>query len=167
MRKGSLAFCVVLLLTMATFPQQLTQPDREKGLHYLQQTENGVMAAMRGPSEAQMKFTPAPDRWSVAEPLEHISLAEDFILQKVRVRIMKAPAGATNRDTTKADAMVLATIPDRRHKAQAPGALIPDAGSAPAGCRQPAGAAAGCVRMAAVYRCAQRASHKTDAGRQG
>jgi hypothetical protein len=48
-----------------------------KGVQYLEQTRDGVVAAVKGLSGAQMKFKPAPDRWSVAEILEHIALAEN------------------------------------------------------------------------------------------
>jgi len=116
---------VVLVLASTGFSQTLTQADRDKGVQYLEQTRDGVAAAVKGLSEDQLKFKPAPDRWSVAETLEHIALAEDFIFQNVTDKIMKAPAGAADRDTAKADAGVLAMIPDRSHKAQAPPPLVP------------------------------------------
>ena len=125
MRRVSLHFCALLLLGAVAFSQALTQADREKGVQYLEQTRDGVVEATKGLSDAQMKFKPAPDRWSVAETLEHIALAEDFLMQNVTEKIMKAPAGAADRDTAKIDAMVLAMIPDRSHKAQAPPELVP------------------------------------------
>jgi len=131
MKRASQLLCVLLLLATA-FAQQLTQADREKGAAYLQQTEDGVSAAVKGLSEAQLKFKPGPDRWSVAETLEHVALAEDFIFQNINDKIMKAPAGAANRDTVKADAAVLAMVPDRSHKAQAPDPLVPTGRSTPA-----------------------------------
>lgn len=124
MKRASQLLCV-LLLTATAYAQQLTQADREKGAAYLQQTEDGVAAAVKGLTEAQLKFKPAPDRWSVGETLEHIALAEDFIFQNINDKIMKAPAAAATRDTAKADAAVLAMVPDRSHKAQAPGPLVP------------------------------------------
>src|SRR2546428_2584901 len=79
-----------------------------------------------------MKFKAAPDRWSVAETLEHIALAEGFILQNITDKIMKAPAGAPDRDFAATDAMVLAMIPDRSRKAQAPPPLVPTGHATPA-----------------------------------
>ena len=125
MKKVSLLLIALLLLGVAAFGQELTTADRERGTKYLAQTRDGIVAATKGLSEAQMKFKPAPDRWSVAETLEHIALAEDFLLQNVTDKIMKSPAGPADRDTAKADAMVLAMIPDRSHKAQAPPPLVP------------------------------------------
>jgi len=125
MKKVSLLLCALFFLVATAFGQTLTQADREKGEQYLEQTRDGVTAAVRGLSDAQLKFKPAPDRWSVAETLEHIALAEDYIFQNVTDKIMKAPAGAADRDTAKADALVLAAIPDRSHKAKAPEPLVP------------------------------------------
>jgi len=122
----------MLFVGAAAFGQGLTQADRERGVQYLEQTRDGVVASVKGLSDAQLKFKAAPDRWSVAETLEHIAKAEDFIFQNVTDKIMKAPAGPAGRDTVKIDAMVLAMIPDRSHKAQAPPPLVPTSSWTPA-----------------------------------
>jgi len=116
---------VVVLFVSTVFGQTLTQADREKGLQYLQQTRDGVVAATKGLSEAQLKFKPAPDRWSVAEVLEHITVVEGAIYGNVTEKIMKAPAGAADRDTAKIDGQVLAMVPDRTHKVKAPEQFVP------------------------------------------
>lgn len=125
MKKVSLLLGTLLFLGSIAFGQALTQADREKAEKYLEKTRDGVVDATEGLSEAQLKFKPAPDRWSVAETLEHIALAEDFLMQNIAEKVMKAPAAPANRDVTKIDAMVIAMIPDRSHKAQAPPQLVP------------------------------------------
>ena len=132
MRKTTLLSCALLFLGSTVFGQTLSQADRYKGVQYLQQTREGVEAAVKGLSDAELKFKPAPDRWSVAETLEHIALAEDFLLQNVSDKVMKAPAGAADRDTAKVDGFVLAAVPDRSHKAQAPPPLVPSGRWTPA-----------------------------------
>src|SRR3981081_4444068 len=124
-KKMSVHFFALLLLCAVSFGQALTQADREKAEQYLQQTRDGVVEATKGLSDAQMKFKPAPDRWSVAETLEHITLAEDFLLLNDKDKIMKAPAGATDRDTAKIDAMVVTMDRDRKQNPQSPGPLVP------------------------------------------
>jgi len=124
-KKVSLLLGAVLLVSTIALGQTLSAADRERAEKYLEQTRDGVIAATRGLSDAQLKFKPAPDRWSVAETLEHICLVEDFIFQNVTEKVMKAPAGAADRDTAKSDAMVLNMIPDRSHKAQAPPEAVP------------------------------------------
>jgi hypothetical protein len=125
MKKISLLFCALTLFAAAASAQELSQADRDSGVQYLQQTRDAVVASVSGLSDAQLHFKSAPDRWSVAECLEHIALAEDFLFGNVTGNVMKAGPGAADRDFAKADAAVLAMIPDRSHKAQAPPQLVP------------------------------------------
>ena len=125
MKKVSLSLCAFLVLTAAAFAQSLTQADRERGEKYLEQTRDGVVAAAKGLSDAQLKFKPAPDRWSIAEVLEHIAMVEDGLYQNVTEKVMKAPAGQAGRDTAKIDAAVIAMLPDRSHKVKAPPEFVP------------------------------------------
>jgi hypothetical protein len=104
--------------------QETTQADKDKALAYLESTKKGVLDATKGLSEAQWNFKPAPDKWSVAECVEHIAAAEDFIRGMAVDKVMKAPA-APDRDIAKIDAGIMAMIPDRSHKAQAPDELKP------------------------------------------
>jgi len=132
MKRLSVLSSALLLLGAAAFGQGLTQADRERGVTYLEQTRDGVVESVKGLSEAQMKFKAAPERWSVAETLEHIAKAEDFIFQNVTDQVMKAPAGPAGRDTAKIDAAILTMVPDRSHKAQAPKELVPTGNWTPA-----------------------------------
>lgn len=125
MRKVLLQAFLVFIVGAVASAQSLTAAEREKAAKYLEQTRDGVIAATKGMSEAQMKFKPAPDRWSVAETLEHIALAEDYLFGNITQNIMKAPAGTADRNTAKLDAMILAAVPDRSQKRQAPGPLVP------------------------------------------
>ncbi len=83
-----------------------------------------MLEATKGLSAAQWNFKAAPDKWSVAECMEHIAAAEDFIRGMIVEKVMTAPA-APDRDTAKIDAGVLAMIPDRSVKAQAPEPIKP------------------------------------------
>lgn len=124
--------CGLFFLASTAFSQTLTQADRDRGVKYLEQTRDGVIAATKDLSEAQWKFKAAPDKWSVAETLEHIALAEDYMFGYVTNMVMKAPAGAPDRDVAKMDAMVLKMVPDRSNKRQAPPELVPTGRWSPA-----------------------------------
>lgn len=104
--------------------QELTQADKDRAMQYLESTKKNIQEATKGLSDAQWNFKPAPDRWSVAQVMEHIAAAEDFIRGNITEKVMTAPPDAT-RDTKKIDEAVLAMIPDRSHKAQAPEPLVP------------------------------------------
>ena len=129
MRKKSLAGALAALFLMigaaAAPAQEVTQAEKEKALRYLESTKKGVLEATKGLSEEQWSFKPAPDRWSVAQVMEHIAAAEDFILETAKEKVMTSPAGEPGRDVKKTDEAVLMMVPDRSHKAQAPEPLVP------------------------------------------
>jgi hypothetical protein len=92
---------------------------------FLRQSEDLVAGATQGLSEAQWKFKPAPDRWSIAEVVEHIVLAQDYVLGPVRAELAKSAAAEAAGDAAKLDAIVTGKTPDRTVKFQAPPFLVP------------------------------------------
>jgi hypothetical protein len=129
MRTKSLAGVLIALFLVAgaaaASAQEVTQAEKDKALQYLETTKKGVLEATKGLSEVQWNFKPAPDRWSVAQVMEHIATAEDFIRGMLKEKIMMAPAGELGRDVKKTDDGVLAMVPDRTTKVQAPEPLVP------------------------------------------
>jgi hypothetical protein len=128
MQKRSALISVLLLLTFSTLAahaQSLTPADREKAMQYLESTRQGVLDATKGLSPAQWNFKAAPDRWSVAECTEHIAAAEDFIRGMIVEKVMKSLPRPAGEDVPAIDSLVLAAVPDRSHKAQAPDPLKP------------------------------------------
>jgi hypothetical protein len=105
--------------------QELSAADKDRAMQYLESTKKNIVEATKGLSAAQWNFKAAPDRWSIAETLEHIAAAEDLIRGMIVEQGMKAPAGEPGRDLKKTDDAVVAMIPDRSHKAQAPEPLKP------------------------------------------
>jgi DinB superfamily len=105
-------------------PQEVTAAEKEKTLQYLEKTKQGVLDATKGLSEAQWNFKPGPDRWSIAQCMEHIAAAEDYIRGIVVEKVMLAPA-VPGRDVKATDDAVMAKVPDRSTKAQAPEPIVP------------------------------------------
>ena len=132
MRKAILLLCAAVIFAPAVFAQALSQADRERGVRYLEQTRDAIVADTKNLTPAQWNFKAAPDKWSVALTLEHIALAEDDLFQLVTDKVMKSPAGAPDRDIAKMDAMVIAMVPDRSTKRQAPPELVPNGRWTPA-----------------------------------
>ncbi len=104
--------------------QDATAADKEKALALLESSKKGVLEATKGLSAAQWNFKPGPERWSVAECMEHIAAAEDFIRGNITENVMKAPA-VPDRDIAKIDAGILTGVPDRTNKVQAPEPIRP------------------------------------------
>jgi len=109
----------------------VTPQDRDYARHYLTQTRDALIEATKGLSEAQWKFKADPDCWSIAEVVEHLALIEDMVLG-ILAKIGDAPAGPADRDPKQVDAFILAKMPDRSEKAQAPPQATPTARWTPA-----------------------------------
>jgi hypothetical protein len=125
--KSTAKIAAMLAYTALTaFPADLkvSSTDVDHCRLYLQQTQTGVAGATQGLSPAQWKFKPAPDRWSIAEIIEHMVLAQEFMLGPVQEQLAKAPPAA-DRDTKAVDATIINLLPDRTAKFHAPDFLEP------------------------------------------
>lgn len=120
------AALVLMTGAASSSAQEVTQAEKERALQYLETTKRNVLEATKGLSDTQWNFKPAADRWSVAQVMEHIAAAEDFILETAKEKVMSSPAGEPGRDVKKTDDAVLMMVPDRSHKAQAPEPLVPN-----------------------------------------
>jgi uncharacterized damage-inducible protein DinB len=125
--------CALLLATTVALSQTATQSalvtltpqEREAALKQFAATRDNFLKSIAGLSEKQWTFKPAPDRWSVAEVAEHITVSESGIFGAVQ-KAMESPATPEKRDEVKGkDEMILQRVPDRSHKAQAPEFLRP------------------------------------------
>jgi len=125
-RKVSVALALVcaLLFAWTARAQELTKDEKDKALAYLESSRKDVLDAVKGLTPEQWNFKPAPDRWSIAECMEHIAAAEDFIRARIEDGVMKAPA-APGRDTAAIDAGIIANVPARKNKVQAPEPIKP------------------------------------------
>jgi DinB superfamily len=126
--------CLVLTITLAAIgqtvpapaPTPLTPAERQAALQNLQATHDAFLKSIAGLSEKQWRFKPAPDRWSVAEVSEHITISESTIFGLVTQKMMTSPATPDKRaDVKVTDQQILTLIPDRSHKVQAPEMLKP------------------------------------------
>jgi hypothetical protein len=104
----------------------LTPEERAAALKSLQATHDAFLQSIAGLSEKQWTFKPGPDRWSIAEVSEHITVAEGMLLELVQEKIMSGPATPEKRGEVKVtDVQILTLVPDRSHKVQAPDFLKP------------------------------------------
>lgn len=132
-RVASLA-CVAMLCflvsavaqTAQSAPTTLTPEEREALIKQFETSRDNFLKSISGLSEKQWTFKPAPDRWSVAEVAEHITLSEGTIFGLIQKPLMQSPAAPEKREQVKGkDQVILERVPDRSHKAQAPEILRP------------------------------------------
>lgn len=116
----------VLLLALAAPAQELSKEDLEKGVKHLSGTRDAIVEATKNFSAAQWNFKPAPERWSVAECLEHITVTEEFLFKMVSDDMKKPSAEPADPAAEKvADDKVLTMVTDRSQRFQAPEPVRP------------------------------------------
>jgi len=118
-----------LLTVPLAVAEPLTKGERDRAMSYLHATRKQLLDAVEGLSEAQWKWKPAPDRWSVAEVAEHITVSEQFLLEgAVQKTIQGAKASEDVLAKTKGkDEAIQKGVPDRTRRFQAPEPLVPAA----------------------------------------
>src|SRR5208282_5481217 len=132
-KKHNMIPSVLLILILASSgwaqtpaPASLTPEERELALKNFQTTRDNFLKSIAGLSEKQWTFKPAPDRWSVAEVSEHITVAESSLFGLVQKQMISTPVTPEKREQVKGkDEIILQKVPDRSHKVQAPEFLRP------------------------------------------
>ena len=99
---------------------KLTPQELDQARLFLQQTQNAVVGATKRLSEAQWKFKPAPDRWSIAENLDHIVIVQERVLGLILDQLANAPAPPIDLDYQAVDALVINHFSTRLTKYPAP-----------------------------------------------
>lgn len=102
----------------------LTSSELERARLFFEQTKAGITGAAKGVSSAQWNFKPAPDRWSIAENLEHVVLVLERILGPIREQLAQAPAFAA-ADRPVIDDLVIHNFPTRLQKFSSPDSVRP------------------------------------------
>ena len=110
---------------MAADGGTLTDSERAFLIDQMEMSKKAFLASIDGLSQAQWKFKPAPEVWSVAECAEHIVLAEDFIFAGAQ-GVLKSPAVARpEKSNAEVDKQLAILVQDRSHKVTAPEPLVP------------------------------------------
>jgi uncharacterized damage-inducible protein DinB len=106
--------------------QPLTQHEREFAMSHLHASRKLFLDAVAGLTPEQWNYKPGPERWSVAECAEHITISEDVIFGMIQNQILKSPAAPEKRAEVKGkDEAIVQQIPDRSQKFTAPEMLTP------------------------------------------
>lgn len=111
--------------------QDVTPSERTYLLEYLEETRGAVTQAVAGLTEAQWRFRPGPDRWSIAEIVEHLAIVESMVVEGVAPQLAAAPVVRAGGDPREKDKAILKQVPDRSAKYQAPEAVAPHGRESP------------------------------------
>jgi uncharacterized damage-inducible protein DinB len=87
-----------VVLTKENIMTTLESTDIDQARQYFDRSRGRVVEVTTGLSDAQWKFKPAPDRWSIAEILEHMVIVHERVIRRVREELPQAPAPPPDRD---------------------------------------------------------------------
>ncbi|HEY6976065.1 MAG TPA: DinB family protein [Chitinophagaceae bacterium] len=116
MKKSSILIVTLLLFGFATRNNSITEQERKTAVDLLQQTEQGVIDAVAGLSDAQLNFKPAPDRWSVLECVKHIAISEQGLRHAIDSAVQQAANPEKRSEVKATDEQVVQMLESRAQK---------------------------------------------------
>src|SRR4051794_15817681 len=125
MKKSSILLVALLLFGFTTKNSSLTDQERKTAIDLLRQTEQGVIDAVAGLSDAQLNFKPAPDKWSVLECVKHIAITEQGLWQMTNGAIQQAANPEKRSEIKATDDQVVQMIESRVQKVKTTPPLEP------------------------------------------
>ncbi|WP_158085460.1 DinB family protein [Niastella vici] len=119
-----MASAILMLSFLVVDP--ISKKERKDALKLLKDTEQGVKDQVKGLTEAQLKFKPGPDRWSIEECVKHIAKSEEMLWQMMD-SVMKGAATPDKRSEIKlTDEQLIQRIEDRSTKVKTMEKLKPE-----------------------------------------
>jgi hypothetical protein len=125
MKKYLLFFTAVVLFGLKPKDKTLTSLEREFATQFMVTTRDTLLMDVKGLTPAQLNFKADSTRWSVAQCVEHIALAEAALTMAYQ-QGLNSPADPSKRDSVKfTDQQIIHFLTDRSRKFQAPEMLKP------------------------------------------
>jgi uncharacterized damage-inducible protein DinB len=100
----------------------MTPAEREHATKYLEKTRESYLHTARTLSREQLHYKPAPDRWSVAEVLEHIIIVERRVLGSIEKTVQQAPNASKSAFE---DEFLVSRVATRVDRLKGPDVLMP------------------------------------------
>lgn len=105
--------------------ETLTAEERKFAIDYFSKTKERLLNDIKGLSYTQLNFKADSTRWSVAQCVEHIALAESLIWQWIYGTTKQAPTPEKKSEMKFTDEQLIQITIDRSKKFKAPEALQP------------------------------------------
>jgi len=123
--KSLLLLLVFVTSSIFSAKDTISDTERKMALKEFQRTKQRFLNDVKGLSAAQLSFKADTSRWSIAQCIEHIALAESLIWQWEQMTIAQpaTPEKASEVKTT--DEQLMKGLIDRSHKFTAPEMLQP------------------------------------------
>ena len=94
----------------------VSKKEKKSAAKFLKATEKGVLASIKGLSEAQLKYKPAADKWSIEDCMKHIAATEIGLWKMTEGTINGATNPEKKSDIKMTDEDVMKNIENRSNK---------------------------------------------------
>jgi len=111
--------------TLAFEDPNMTAEDRAKVIKLLNESHQQTLDLMAGLSDEQLKFKSAPEKWSVLEVAEHISMAEGLLFGAVEGALAAKQNPEWETKTKGKTEFLERVMVSRDRKASAPESIVP------------------------------------------
>ncbi len=118
---AKLLICSLFVCSLSA--ETLKQGERDRAMSELHASRKMVIDAASNLSKRQLEWKPAPEKWSVADVVEHLAATEDFLMEQYRQVVKQNPDPAAKPGMK--DEEVLKNIRSRDQKVKAPEPLVP------------------------------------------
>ena len=126
--KGILLLMLLVLTGLAgrVFSETISSKERKFMIDHLKESKSYFLKNVKGLSEEQLNFKASPEKWSIKECMQHITLAEGNLWSWTDATL-KQTANPEKRSGIKvSDQQVIDMMTNRTQKAQAPETITPD-----------------------------------------
>ncbi len=114
---------IFALISLVLPAASLTQGERDRAMSELHASRKIVIDAVTGLTEKQLNWKAAPDKWSIAEVVEHLAMTETFLFGFYK-QVASGPADPAAKAAQK-DEDFLKSIRSRDQKVKAPDQATP------------------------------------------
>jgi uncharacterized damage-inducible protein DinB len=97
--------------------------ERQQVLDRLQSTRERILGLVEGLDPEQWAFKPGADRWSIHQVLDHVVAVENRVVGLIQQKLQGTPE--PDKQSQASDDLLIAGVPDRTVRRQAPEAVQP------------------------------------------
>jgi hypothetical protein len=126
MKKLVLFFIAASLLSFSSPVDGISKKEKKSATKFLKQTKKDIESAVKGLTEAQLKFKPAADVWSVEECLKHIAVTEQALWGMAEANLKQAATPEKRSEIKWTDDEVIKKIEDRSTKVKTMDPMKPE-----------------------------------------
>jgi len=116
MKKLLVFISLVAGVSFTPADNSVSKKEKKTAVKFLKETEKGVLASIKGLSEAKLTYKPAADKWSVEDCMKHIAATEMGLWKMTEGTINGAANPEKRSDIKMTDEEVMKNIENRTTK---------------------------------------------------